>query len=189
MLLICFEMTYGKYIISTVQMKNKVWGAVLYTNTFAIVPTLFLGFGVFGEAEKWGTFKWSTGALAALLVSSLIGISISYAGFNCRDKISATSFTVVGVMNKILTGTSLPALLCLIAPLLLPLVTINVSIWDKHASAMGILSLFICLAGGVLYKQAPLRSKTEETPSATKDPAEVAPMLKSESGRVSTSGV
>jgi GDP-mannose transporter len=149
LLLICFEMTYGKYIISTVKMKDKVWGAVLYTNTFAILPTLFLGFGCFGEAEVWGTFEWTPSALAALLVSSLIGISISYAGFNCRDKISATSFTVVGVMNKLLT------------------ITINVSMWDKHASAGGLASLGVCLVGGMLYKQAPLRKEGPSFPQET----------------------
>jgi hypothetical protein len=33
----------------------------------------------------------------------------------------------------------------------------NVMIWDKHASPAGIASLFVCLGGGFLYRQAPLR--------------------------------
>mmetsp|Transcript_28838 Transcript_28838/g.58032 ORF Transcript_28838/g.58032 Transcript_28838/m.58032 type:complete len:80 (+) Transcript_28838:1000-1239(+) len=36
-------------------------------------------------------------------------------------------------------------------------VTVNVLIWDKHASPAGILSLGVCLAGGTLYKQSPPR--------------------------------
>ena len=35
-------------------------------------------------------------------------------------------------------------------------VFVNVLIWDKHASALGIGSLAICIAGGSLYQQAPL---------------------------------
>ena len=51
----------------------------------------------------------------------------------------ATTYTVVGVMNKMLT------------------VTVNVLIWDKHASASGIGALCVCLLGGSLYQQAPLK--------------------------------
>lgn len=36
-------------------------------------------------------------------------------------------------------------------------VTANVLIWDKHASLSGIGSLAMCLLGGSLYQQAPLR--------------------------------
>lgn len=50
-------------------------------------------------------------------------MGISFAGFKCQQVITATGYTVVGVMNKMLT------------------VLINVLIWDKHASAVGISSL------------------------------------------------
>ena len=33
----------------------------------------------------------------------------------------------------------------------------QVLIWDKHASPMGIAALCVCLSGGALYQQAPLR--------------------------------
>ena len=36
-------------------------------------------------------------------------------------------------------------------------VTVNVLIWDKHASAAGIGALCVCLLGGSLYQQAPLK--------------------------------
>ena len=39
-------------------------------------------------------------------------------------------------------------------------VTVNVLIWDKHASSTGIAALCVCLLGGSLYKQAPLREGT-----------------------------
>ena len=49
---------------------------------------------------------------------------------------TATAYTVVGVMNKMLT------------------VTANALIWDKHASSAGIGSLLICLLAGSAYQQA-----------------------------------
>ena len=65
---------------------------------------------------------------------------MSYFAFLCRAAVSATSFTVIGNVCKILT------------------VLINLSIWSHHASAMGIGCLFVCLAGAAIYQQAPLRS-------------------------------
>ena len=72
-------------------------------------------------------------------MSCCVGLCISWAGFWCQSLITATAYSVVGVMNKMLT------------------VFVNVLIWDKHASALGIGSLAICIAGGSLYQQAPLR--------------------------------
>ena len=57
----------------------------------------------------------------------------------CRSMVSATSFTLVGVINKFLT------------------ILLNVFIWDKHASATGILALILGLLGGTFYRQAPPR--------------------------------
>jgi len=63
----------------------------------------------------------------------VVGIGISISGFMCREAISATSFSVVGNMNKVLT------------------VFVNFLIWNKHASPAGLASLFICLMGGAYY--------------------------------------
>ncbi|KAI5383385.1 hypothetical protein KIW84_070694 [Lathyrus oleraceus] len=46
--------------------------------------------------------------------------SLSFFGFAARKAVSATAFTVTGVVNKFLT------------------VAINVTIWDKHASPAGL---------------------------------------------------
>lgn len=50
-------------------------------------------------------------------------------------------------------------------------ILLNVAIWDKHAEAGGIFSLFICIAGGMVYQQAPMRSdkKDVQTISAEDD--------------------
>ena len=70
-----------------------------------------------------------------------------------QSVITATAYTVVGVMNKFLT------------------VLINVAIWDKHASPLGMAALCVCLGGGSLYQQAPLRKNIEysELPTHNKD--------------------
>ena len=69
---------------------------------------------------------------------------MSYFAFLCRAAVSATSFTVIGNVCKVLT------------------VLINVFIWDKHASKEGLAFLFFCLAAAYFYKQAPMRSTSTE---------------------------
>jgi hypothetical protein len=68
--------------------------------------------------------------------------------------VSATTFTLVGVVNKFLT------------------VLLNVVIWDKHSSFYGIFSVVICLLAGVFYEQAPRvdRSKGDVSQKVDPDP-------------------
>ena len=68
-------------------------------------------------------------------------VCMSYSAFLLRANVSATMFTVVGIMCKI--GT----------------VVINQVIWDKHASANGLAALLVCLLAGTFYKQAPRRGE------------------------------
>jgi uncharacterized integral membrane protein len=86
-------------------------------------------------------------AILILLLGCIAGTGIGYSSWWCRDQVSATSFTLIGVLNKCLT------------------ILINVFIWDKHAPPLGIASLGLCLAGGVLYQQAPMRK--DESPGVT----------------------
>jgi len=37
-------------------------------------------------------------------------------------------------------------------------VLVNTLIWDQHANPGGIFCLFICIGGGIIYKQAPMKS-------------------------------
>ena len=75
-----------------------------------------------------------------LAVSSVVGTLIGYTGWSCRSLVSATTFTLVGVINKFIT------------------ILLNVFIWDKHASPLGIMALVLCLVGGSFYQQAPMRA-------------------------------
>jgi len=142
-----FQLTYGKFLVTGIELKS-LWTPVLYTNTLSVLPALLLG-TVAGEfsREQLDSLTITTAGYTWLAVSCVIGIGISWAGFWCQSLITATAYSVVGVMNKMLT------------------VTLNVLIWDKHASPVGIASLAVCLVGGSLYQQAPRNSGSAEPES------------------------
>lgn len=147
LLTLCAQMTYGKHILKSVKMET-LWGPVIYSNVLGIVPSFALGaiLGEFSEPDFISTFTQSiqTGkAIASLLASSVIGVAISWAGFNCRNLLSATQYTVVGVLNKIIT------------------VVVGAMVFKSHATYEGMAALLVCLIGGALYKQAPMREVEE----------------------------
>jgi GDP-mannose transporter len=117
---ISFEMAYGKNIIRSVDLKTKS-GPVLYTNLLGWPPMLvFAKLG--GEYERFWSEVWMKegtkippAIVALLLLGCVIGTGIGYSSWWCRDKVSATSFTLIGVMNKCVT------------------VLLNLLIWDQHA--------------------------------------------------------
>lgn len=43
-------------------------------------------------------------------------------------------------------------------------VLLNTLIWDQHANPGGIFCLFICIAGGMIYRQAPMRGQQKIRP-------------------------
>lgn len=140
---LCIQMTYGKQIMKTVKM-DTLWGPVIYSNTLGIIPSLSLG-AILGEFSaddfvvKFASYLTTSAAITSLFISSIIGVAISWAGFNCRNLLSATQYTVVGVMNKIIT------------------VVVGAFIFEGHASPAGLAALFVCLLGGSLYRAAPMR--------------------------------
>lgn len=148
LVVISFEMAYGKKIITGVDLHTRS-GPVLYTNMLGWPP--MLGFAYMGG--EYGRF-WEQleqahedgngplippVALSLLLLGCVVGTGIGYSGWWCRSKVSAASYTLIGVMNKCIT------------------VLVNLIIWDQHAPPEGLISLSLCLFGGVLYKQAPMR--------------------------------
>ena len=141
---ICFQMTYGKYLVSEVKM--EMWTRVLYNQVLGIPPTLLLGL-VMNDDCKMDSVDWSTMAQVTVLLSCVMGVGISYAGFNCQSLVSGTSYALIGLMNKMIT------------------VLVNLLIWDNHASALGLASLSFCIAGGFIYKQPPLREAYRPVPA------------------------
>ena len=140
--LITFEMTYGKKLTSSVKM-DSVWGPVLYCNLLSIVPMGALGI-ISGDFDNITEHLASMNTVGwfLLIFSCIVGTLIGYTGWLCRGMVSATTYTLVGVVNKFLT------------------VLLNVLVWDKHSSPMGLLAVCLCLLAGSFYQQAPKREAT-----------------------------
>lgn len=142
--LITFEMTYGKLLTSSVKMES-VWGPVFYCNLLAAFP-MFLAGWWWGDFENIGELMAdiSANGMLILMFSCVTGTLIGYTGWLCRGMISATSYTLVGVVNKFLT------------------IVLNVLVWDKHSSPMGLFAVTVCLGSGMFYQQAPKRKTRAE---------------------------
>lgn len=127
------DMLYTKHIVDTVPMTS--WGRSFYNNFLSMFPWAALAY--VQETTKvldfYDAASFTTTVLVVILMSCFVGIGISISGFMCREAVTATSFSVVGNMNKVLT------------------VFINFLIWSNHATIQGLCSLFICLAGGAYY--------------------------------------
>jgi hypothetical protein len=88
--------------------------------------------------------------LCTIIYTIYITLLYRYTTWLCRGIVSATTFTLVGVINKFLT------------------VLLNVLIWDKHSTVFGIFAVCVCLLSGSFYQQAPRRDDTKcDTPPAT----------------------
>jgi len=154
--IIALEMAYGKKIVKDVPLQTRS-GPVVYTNLIGFVPMLLLA-NIGNEYSKFWDFYWgeSNGkfpplGIFLLILGSLVGTGIGYSSWWCRGLVSATSFTLIGVMNKFLT------------------IILNSLIWDQHAAPEGIFCLFVCIGGGMIYKQAPMRSKGDNVPTVSAD--------------------
>lgn len=147
------DFVYIKHVVMTIGLNT--WGLVLYNNLEALM--LFpLELLIMGELKKitheisdesdWYSFS----VMLPVALSCVFGLAISFFGFSCRRAISATGFTVLGIVNKLLT------------------VVINLVIWDKHSTVVGTIGLLICMIGGVLYQQSTTKPKTAVLPDQVK---------------------
>ncbi|CAE7300730.1 GFT1 [Symbiodinium microadriaticum] len=158
--LITFEMTYGKKLTSSVKM-DSVWGPVLYCNLLAAVPMFLLGYTA-GDFENVSLklAELPAAGWSILIFSCVGGTLIGYTGWLCRGMVSATTYTLVGVVNKFLT------------------VLLNVFMWDKHSTPIGLLAVCTCLLAGMFYQQAPLRDEEKQETHCEQSQAEMASLLK-----------
>lgn len=113
------------------------------------------------EYEKFWDFWWSNvehriplASIPFLVLGCLVGTGIGYSSWWCRSVVSATSFTLIGVINKCLT------------------ILLNVAIWDQHATPGGIMSLFVCIVGGLVYQQSPMKGETIKSVAKSQDVVE-----------------
>ncbi|XP_057458747.1 GDP-mannose transporter GONST3 [Lotus japonicus] len=151
------DFVYIKHVVMTIGLNT--WGLVLYNNLEALL--LFpLELLIMGELKKikhdikdesdWHSFA----VVLPVGLSCLFGLSISFFGFSCRRAISATGFTVLGIVNKLLT------------------VVINLVIWDKHSTWVGTVGLLICMLGGVMYQQSTSKPKAAKQATAQENDEE-----------------
>lgn len=136
------EMVYIKHMVTNLGLNT--WGFVFYNNLLSLMmaPLFWVLTGEYSDV--FASLGSSSGAadlfepvaFSAVSLSCVFGLLISFFGFAARQAISATAFTVTGVVNKFLT------------------VAINVMIWDKHATPFGLVCLLLTIAGGVLYQQS-----------------------------------
>jgi drug/metabolite transporter (DMT)-like permease len=140
--MLCFVMTYGKQITDSV--KLSTWGSVYYNNLLSIPAFLALSVLTNDVQEFYKGFNevsLSYETKFLLILSGVIGVGISYSGWWCREILSATAYTLVGVTNKIIT------------------IFLNILLGNEHASPTGIFWLVVCLSASIFYKQAPIKVK------------------------------
>ncbi|XP_060178771.1 GDP-fucose transporter 1 [Lycium barbarum] len=132
------EMVYIKHMVTNLGLNT--WGFVFYNNLLSLMmaPLFWIITGEYVDVfiAMGSNTLFNPVAFMAVSLSCVFGLLISFFGFAARKAISATAFTVSGVVNKFLT------------------VAINVLIWDKHASPFGLMCLLFTIAGGVLYQQS-----------------------------------
>jgi hypothetical protein len=73
-------------------------------------------------------------------LSCVIGVGISYTGWRLKDLVTATTFTLVGVLNKMAT------------------IALSALAFPGTTSVQGCAALVACVVFGLAYKDAPLRS-------------------------------
>jgi GDP-mannose transporter len=136
-----------KNLCDTVAVDN--WTRVVYTNAMggAILAVAAGPLFLSKERVALAAVSWTTGGIATLLVSCLIGIGVSHSAYVMRSACSATLSAVVGILCKVLT------------------VAINIALWDKHAKPIELAFLALGLLAGALYEQAPLRSTRSSSPN------------------------
>jgi len=130
------DQIYIKHVCNKVKMKSN-WGFVFYSNFIPSFPLFFMSIA----GQEATAVEWTQFGMAILLVSCFLGIAMSYFAFLARSSVSATYFTIIGNVCKILT------------------VIMNQLIWDLHANFIGVCALLFCLACAYFYRQAPMRKE------------------------------
>lgn len=151
------DFVYIKHVVMTIGLNT--WGLVLYNNLEALLlfPFELIIMGEFKQLRhsSQGSSSYSLDVFLPVGLSCFLGLSISFLGFSCRKRISATGFTVLGVVNKLLT------------------VAINLVIWDKHATLVGTVGMLMCMLGGIFYQQSTIKPRSNPADPVPNDEEKV----------------
>jgi len=127
-----------KHIFSVLKMTN--WTRVYLNNFLSLLFQPF--FFIFSsEQDKMKDLHFTPIGLFYLILSCLLGTCLAWSGTALRARLSATTFTVVGVACKVVTELA------------------NWLMWEKHANEMGLLALVACFVGSLLFVPAQSRSE------------------------------
>jgi len=129
--LISSDMLYLKKVISDIPMTT--FERVLYQNSLSLFLSVPLAL-YFESNQLLLLDVYSFRALLFIALSSSFGFGIGWAGWNLRAQVSALSFTVVGVLNKLAS------------------IIINTLAWKYHASPSGLLAITLSVLASSLYQ-------------------------------------
>jgi len=138
-----FDQLYLKHVANTVKMDSN-WGRVFYQNFLSSFPlmAIFATSGDYNVLQNEVEYNFHT--LKYFALSVVLGTAMSYFAWLARSLVSATYFSVVGNVCKLIT------------------ILLNFMVWDKHANGTGIFCLLCCLGAAYFYEQAPLRSMVDK---------------------------
>ena len=127
--LLAINATYGKHLTEKIEMSQ--WERVFYTNAFAVPPTILFyvasrEFDIPITLTKYSVF--------VLTISCIFGLAISFCGWNCRSVVSATTFALIGVLNKMAT------------------ILLNILVWPTEFTVQKTAALLTCILFGLLYR-------------------------------------
>lgn len=147
-LLLAFQMTYGKLLSDGAELSPH--DRVFWTNALSLPFTLSVSLAT-GELGGGGVRRGngivgSTGGVLFtpsaswwLFASCLVGLGISYSGWMLKAAVSATLFTLVGVVNKMAT------------------IALSALAFPGTLSPTGGLALTACILAGCLFRDAPMK--------------------------------
>ena len=121
----------------------STWTRVYYNNILALIfcpPFFVIGGGEYARLADALAALQQAAPAGLVALSCVFGIGISFTGFGFRNLVTATSFTVVGVMNKVLT------------------VLASMLLFTNTATPLGVCALLACIGAGTMYRQAPQRA-------------------------------
>lgn len=146
------HMVYGKFVLENVTLSNKIWGSMLYTNLSG-VPIQALCGVLNLEPTRWFSTEYTVWGLSVFIVSLAFGCAMSYVSWLCMDAVSATQFTLIGVLNKVIS------------------IAADFLVNPKNANWFSFASLVLCITASSFYKQAPMRSDYVMQRASHGDPA------------------
>jgi len=126
-----------KHVFTTMKMTN--WTRVYLNNLLSLLfqPVFFF---MTQEYKKLPTLTVTPVGILFLVVSCILGTALAWSGTALRARVSATTFTVVGVACKVATEL------------------VNYFMWERHANQSGLLALLACFVGSLLFVPSENRS-------------------------------